>query len=363
MKGSTLKAVALVAGVLLAAGGINALTLSANAAEEECTCPSCTVSGNGCSCVDDCAGTVSGDTVSGCDGCTCGKETDTPSTSPSTEPSTSPSTQPSTSPSTSPSTQPGTGSQGTGTPAPGNTGSNNNPSGGSSSAYVQDLVVDVNWGNVADEITAALQDDDDVNVDVLAGTKYTVPSSVLDVVAGRHKVLMLHTGRGIALSISGEDVVAGAELNVDMTLTSSIPEAACAEVAEGAVATRAFALKGEEALPFKVDVHVSLGADYAGKCAVLYRYDEETGTLKVAGVFAINEDGNAMFALRRTGEYVVVVTDEAPVVTLGYTVVSGDTLSKIARKNGVSLQDLIKANPQLSDVNKLKVGQVLNVNK
>ena len=44
-----------------------------------------------------------------------------------------------------------------------------------------------------------------------------------------------------------------------------------------------------------------------------------------------------------------------------YTVKPGDTLSKIAMRNGVSLAQLMQANPQISDPNKIKVGQVINV--
>jgi type VI secretion system (T6SS) spike protein VgrG3/LysM domain-containing protein len=44
-----------------------------------------------------------------------------------------------------------------------------------------------------------------------------------------------------------------------------------------------------------------------------------------------------------------------------YTVKPGDTLSKIATRNGVTLADLMKANPQISDPNKIYVGDVLNL--
>ncbi|HEY6660074.1 MAG TPA: LysM domain-containing protein [Pyrinomonadaceae bacterium] len=44
-----------------------------------------------------------------------------------------------------------------------------------------------------------------------------------------------------------------------------------------------------------------------------------------------------------------------------YTVKPGDTLSKIAMRNGVSLPQLLQANPQISDPNKIKVGDVINV--
>lgn len=44
-----------------------------------------------------------------------------------------------------------------------------------------------------------------------------------------------------------------------------------------------------------------------------------------------------------------------------YTVRAGDTLSKIAMRNGVTLAQLMQANPQVKDPNKIKVGDVLNV--
>ena len=44
-----------------------------------------------------------------------------------------------------------------------------------------------------------------------------------------------------------------------------------------------------------------------------------------------------------------------------YTIKPGDTLSKIAMRNGVSLAQLLQANPQLTDPNKVNVGDVINV--
>lgn len=44
-----------------------------------------------------------------------------------------------------------------------------------------------------------------------------------------------------------------------------------------------------------------------------------------------------------------------------YTVQAGDTMYSIARKFGVTLDQLIKANPQIKDPNKIRVGQVINI--
>lgn len=44
-----------------------------------------------------------------------------------------------------------------------------------------------------------------------------------------------------------------------------------------------------------------------------------------------------------------------------YTIKAGDTLSKIAARNGLTLAQLLQANPQISDPNRIKVGDVLNL--
>jgi hypothetical protein len=44
-----------------------------------------------------------------------------------------------------------------------------------------------------------------------------------------------------------------------------------------------------------------------------------------------------------------------------YTVKPGDTLSKIAKNNGVSIAQLLQANPQISDPNKIRVGDAITL--
>ena len=44
-----------------------------------------------------------------------------------------------------------------------------------------------------------------------------------------------------------------------------------------------------------------------------------------------------------------------------YTIKAGDTLSKIAARNGLTLAQLLQANPQISDPNRIKVGDVVNL--
>ena len=44
-----------------------------------------------------------------------------------------------------------------------------------------------------------------------------------------------------------------------------------------------------------------------------------------------------------------------------YTVKAGDTLSKIATRNGLTLAQLLQANPQISDPNRINIGDVVNL--
>jgi murein DD-endopeptidase MepM/ murein hydrolase activator NlpD len=44
-----------------------------------------------------------------------------------------------------------------------------------------------------------------------------------------------------------------------------------------------------------------------------------------------------------------------------YKVKAGDNLSKVARRNGVSLAQLLKANPQIKNPDRIKVGQLINL--
>lgn len=233
------------------------------------------------------------------------------------------------------------------------------PSG--SSVASGNLVVSVDWNTVTANVDTALQNGEDRDVAIKVGTQYTVPVSTLNVLADRKKVLMLQTGNGMALSVSSEDVVPNKELSIDLSMNAVIPEDISKGATDGAEYCRTFSLNGDNALPFKVNVHFAVGTEYAGKTAVLYRYNKAAGKMVAVGSFEVTENGAAMFALRRGGEYIVTVTDNVPKIYGSYVVVSGDTLSEIARKNKVSLSSIIEANPQLTNANKIYVGQVLNI--
>ena len=44
-----------------------------------------------------------------------------------------------------------------------------------------------------------------------------------------------------------------------------------------------------------------------------------------------------------------------------YTVKSGDTLSKIAKRFGTTVANIMALNPQIADANKISAGQVIRI--
>src|SRR5690348_11829051 len=44
-----------------------------------------------------------------------------------------------------------------------------------------------------------------------------------------------------------------------------------------------------------------------------------------------------------------------------YTIKPGDTLSKIAARNGLTLAQVLQANPQITDPNRIKIGDSVNL--
>ena len=197
------------------------------------------------------------------------------------------------------------------------------------------------------------------NVDIIIGKTVNVPTSVLTQIAGNNVTLALHVGRGLALTITGTDIVGtNASFNVSL-VTSTIPAAAKASVAENAISTRDFSFNQDGAFPFHVNMHMNYGTENVGKTAVLYRFDAATGKMVQVGTFIVNADGQAMFGLNQGGQYVAVVVEVVEPST--YTVQPGDTFGRIASRHGMSAAELKAANPGIRNINKIKVGQVLNV--
>lgn len=120
----------------------------------------------------------------------------------------------------------------------------------------------------------------------------------------------------------------------------------------------------------------------AGSTAVLYRFDQATGTLSPVpgGVYTVDLNGNVTIDIpagSRTGakETFVLLPAAVPAAIPGtvpgtaaagantgsvYTIQAGDTLNQISRQYGCRVEDLLALNPGV-DIYNLQVGSNLNV--
>lgn len=219
------------------------------------------------------------------------------------------------------------------------------------------MPIPIEWQVTDAEISAAIKNSYPQNINIMSGNAFEIPLDTLRHISGQGVTLALQTGNEFAFSVSGRDVknVSGP---LCITLTApSIPEDLLQSVTAGACVSRIFSTLDHAAYPFRVNVHMDLGSENAGKLAMLYCYDEGNHSMKLVGAYRITESGQAMFALSRGGEYIAVVADRV----VGYTVASGDTLSHIAHRNGVSLSALKAANPHISNYDYIRIGQALNL--
>ncbi len=212
------------------------------------------------------------------------------------------------------------------------------------------------WHVMLERLGEAIQNGRGENVNFSVGNTFEVPVEILQKLAGKNATLALLTNNGITFSISGRDVRrSDIPVSADLTFESVIPEEAKKQ-AGGNLIAKEFSMKEKDPYPFCINLHVGLGEENAGKHAVLYSYDEASGAMKQEGIYRINPQGHAMFALNRGDEYVVSVMG-------GCTVSAGDTLSHIAVRNGVSLGALKAANPQIRDMDLIRTGQLINIPK
>lgn len=235
---------------------------------------------------------------------------------------------------------------------------------GSVSHDWNDITVNVDWAAVSSKLDSAVQAADGTNVNVLTGKDVKVSEDILNKTAGKNVTLALQAGNGVALSVSGQNnkQILGA-LDLTVTNKDTVPAQVKNTVMAGALSSKNILITENSPLQTRVSLHVGLAKEYAGKYANLYYYDAKSGQMKLVGIYPINKDGQSMFALTHGGQYIVTVTDAAAkgVTAEGYTIVSGDTMSRIAVKMGTTLRALEAANPQIADINKIRPGQVIKI--
>lgn len=209
-----------------------------------------------------------------------------------------------------------------------------------------------------------------VNMNFVCSGEVKVPQNVLNTIKGTKLTVAFHSGNGVALSISGQDLK-NKDLskiqNIDLTVnqTSNTIPANVVSAKSGTV-NRQLGIRDTGSFGVNVNIHVNVGKDNSGKSANLYRYNTEKGRLEYCGSFTVTSTGQSMFALKRGGNYLVTVTDRRPSESIwytegDYTVKSGDTLSRIAKRNHMTLAQLLRRNVQITNQNVIRVGQKLNL--
>lgn len=254
---------------------------------------------------------------------------------------------------------------------------NNSNDNGSDSAGTSSTPETVNWNEVSssvqDKVTEIAQNPAiaTVNMNVVCTGEVQVPQKVLNTIKGTNVTVAFHSGNGVAMSISGQDLknkdlskIQNIDLTVDQT-SNNIPASVVA--AKTSAPTRQLAIKDTGNFGVNVNIHVNVGKENAGKTANMYRYNAEKGRLEYCGSFTVTSNGQSMFALKRGGNYLVTVTERRPSESVwfaegNYIVKAGDTLSKIAQRNHITLTELLRRNAQITNRNLIKVGQRLNLN-
>ena len=254
---------------------------------------------------------------------------------------------------------------------------NNSNDNGSDSAGTSSAPETVNWNEVSssvqDKVTEIAQNPAiaTVNMNIVCTGEVQVPQKVLNTIKGTNVTVAFHSGNGVAMSISGQDLknkdlskIQNIDLTVDQT-SNNIPASVVA--AKTSAPTRQLAIKDTGSFGVNVNIHVNVGKENAGKTANLYRYNAEKGRLEYCGSFTVTSNGQSMFELKRGGNYLVTVTERRPSESVwfaegNYIVKAGDTLSKIAQRNHMTLTELLRRNAQITNRNLIKVGQRLNLN-
>ena len=258
-----------------------------------------------------------------------------------------------------------------------NNNNNNSNDNGSDSAAISSAPETVNWNEVSssvqDKVTEITQNPAiaTVNMNMVCTGEVQVPQKVLNTIKGTNVTVAFHSGNGVAMSISGQDLknkdlskIQNIDLTVDQT-SNNIPSNVVA--AKTSAPTRQLAIKDTGSFGVNVNIHVNVGKENAGKTANMYRYNAEKGHLEYCGSFTVTSNGQSMFALKRGGNYLVTVTERRPSESVwfaegDYTIKPGDTLSKIAQRNHMTLAELLRRNAQITNRNVIKVGQRLNLN-
>jgi len=229
-----------------------------------------------------------------------------------------------------------------------------------------------NWSNLGKDLATKLTTGTAFNHVVNTGTDVVVPLQIINTLRGTKGTVMFNTGTGVTFSISGGNISntfnAG---KIDLSLSKTglkAPASKVTAVKSGSIASIDIPMANREKFGMPVGIHFNFGAVNSGNYANLFRFNESSGEFEYLGSFLINDKGQAMFGISGGADYVVTVTKTKPnlpiVASLDsatYIVRPGDTLSGIAARFGMNLRQLLSLNPQISNPNRIRVGQVIKL--
>ena len=210
------------------------------------------------------------------------------------------------------------------------------------------------------------------NIDIAVEGTFQVASNVLLNLMGQKETVAFHGKDGIALSLSGQNINAISVLsfkNMNLGIksnTNTIPANIVSEKTNNSLKQLQFTIEENVVFPVVVNLHIGVGKQLQGKTAYLYYYEQDGQKLDYCGSYVVNEDGQVMYGLGKGGTYLLVVGNGSEDITQimaekRYMVQLGDTLYRIARRNNLSLEDLLRKNPQILNPNLIIPGQVINL--
>ena len=229
-----------------------------------------------------------------------------------------------------------------------------------------------NWGNVGSALKTNISSGTAFNHVVRTGMDIIVPAQIFNTLKGTNGTVMLNTGAGVTFSISGGNIPAGFNPGkFDLSLNKAglkAPANKVTAIKAGSITSIDIPMVSRENFGMPVGMHYNVGAANAGKFANLFRFNESSGEFEYLGSFLINDKGQAMFGISGGADYVLTVTATKPNLPIvsaldsnTYTVRPGDTLGRIASRHGMRLQQLLTLNPQISNPNRIRVGQIIRL--
>jgi len=140
-----------------------------------------------------------------------------------------------------------------------------------------------------------------VDIAFVSEENAAMTSGLLGKYYGQQAYLMMHLGNGIGYSIPATDIDLGlTPLNLSAVLNP------LDDFADGFATFQVHPLN-EALLPYRIGLHVNVGAKYSGKAAYLFRYDKALGTYVPVGVTIVSENGNIMMGIEETTDIIIMI--------------------------------------------------------